>query len=94
LKLDILNPAKKLKASYQRLHIDRAKIELFKENIKRAFQDIATADKKRNPKNIIKPSLEIFCLIHITKEIIVSIHKAEMTWSYIMAPMPKVLWVL
>jgi hypothetical protein len=47
LKLSILNPSQKLKASYQRLHIDREKIELFKENIKQSFQDITIADKKK-----------------------------------------------
>lgn len=62
MKLDILNPAKKLKASYQRLHIDRNKIELFKENIKQAFQDIAIADKKKESEEHYKAIVRDFLL--------------------------------
>ncbi|MBL7789865.1 MAG: Eco57I restriction-modification methylase domain-containing protein [Chitinophagales bacterium] len=62
MKLDILNPAKKLKASYQRLHIDREKIELFKENIKKAFEDIAIADKKKESEEHYKAIVRDFLL--------------------------------
>jgi adenine-specific DNA-methyltransferase len=62
LKLDILNPAKKLKASYQRLHIDREKIELFKENIKQSFQDITIADKKKESEEHYKAIVRDFLL--------------------------------
>lgn len=62
MKLDLLNPAKKLKASYQRLHIDREKIELFKENIKQSFQDIAIADKKKESEEHYKAIVRDFLL--------------------------------
>lgn len=62
MKLDLFNPAKKLKASYQRLHIDREKIELFKENIKQAFQDIAIADKKKESEEHYKAIVRDFLL--------------------------------
>jgi adenine-specific DNA-methyltransferase len=62
LKLQLLNPAKKLKASYQRLHIDREKIELFKENIKIAFDNIAIADKKKESEEHYKAIVRDFLL--------------------------------
>lgn len=62
MKVQLLNPSQKLKASYQRLHIDREKIELFKVNIKTAFQDIAIADKKKESEEHYKAIVRDFLL--------------------------------
>lgn len=62
MKLQVFNPSKKLKAAYQRLHIDRKKIELFKGNIKTAFKDITIADQKKESEEHYKTIVRDFLL--------------------------------